>query len=452
MPTGPASASTGTATILFTDLVGSTDLRARVGEERAEAHRRAHHGLLGQAITANRGTLHDDLGDGIMASFPGAADAVAAAVAIQQAITAEGRRADATAVAVRIGISAGDVAWEADHPHGMPLVEAARLCAKAEGGQILVSDIVRVLARGRGGHTFAPVGELALKGLPEPVTACAVAWEPLAPGVPLPPRLGTRAPVAMVGRRRELDDLALAWAKAKDGQRQVLLVSGEPGIGKTRLASEAARALHAEGATVLLGTCDEDASLPYGPFVEALRHYVAHAPDEVLRAHVGEHRGELGRLIPELGRRVADLPAPQVAEAETERYMLFDAVAGLLSAASQHAPVVLVLDDLHWARAPELLLLKHLVRSTMPLRLLVLGTYRDSDLTRAHPLTAALADLRREAGVERLALHGLDEAGVVALVTAAAGHELTEPGLVLARAIHRETREARSSSARFSAT
>src|SRR4030095_3375370 len=97
------------------------------------------------------------------------------------------------------------------------------------------------------------------------------------------------------------------------------------------------------------------------------------------------------------------------------------------------------LDDLRWGRAPELLLLKHLARSTMPLRLLVLGTYRASDLTRAHPLTSVLADLRREADVERLALHGLDETGVVALMTAAAGHELAEPGLALARAIHRET-------------
>src|SRR6185295_4418999 len=125
--------------------------------------------------------------------------------------------------------------------------------------------------------------------------------------------------------------------------------------------------------------------------------------------------------------------------AETERYMLFDAVAGVLSAASQHAPVVLVLDDLHWARAPELLLLKHVLRSAMPLRLLILGTYRDSELTRAHPLTAVLADLRRETGVERLALHGLDEAAVVGLVAAAAGHELTEPGIALAHALHQET-------------
>src|SRR5262245_36353260 len=112
MPAQPAERSTGTATILFTDLVGSTTLRTQLGEERAEAHRRAHHRLLADAITSHGGTLHDDLGDGIMASFPGAADAVAAAVAIQQAISAEGKRAGAQAVGVRIGISAGDVAWE----------------------------------------------------------------------------------------------------------------------------------------------------------------------------------------------------------------------------------------------------------------------------------------------------------------------------------------------------
>src|SRR5262249_3484269 len=107
---------------------------------------------------------------------------------------------------------------------------------------------------------------------------------------------------------------------------------------------------------------------------------------------------------PELGRRIPDLPAPQVAEAETERFLLFEAVAGLLAGASQESPVVLVLDDLHWAGAPELLLLKHLVRSAEPMRLLVIGTYRDSELSRAHPLTAVLADLRKEVSVERMSL------------------------------------------------
>src|SRR6185503_20302587 len=90
-----------------------------------------------------------------------------------------------------------------------------------------------------------------------------------------------------------------------------------------------------------------------------------------------------------------------------------EAVTGLFSEASKQQPIVLVLDDLHWAGAPELLLLKHMLKTSMPLRLLIIGTYRDTDLTRNHPLTAMLADWRRETGVERIALHGLDEAAVV---------------------------------------
>lgn len=128
-----------------------------------------------------------------------------------------------------------------------------------------------------------------------------------------------------------------------------------------------------------------------------------------------------------------------MAEAETERFLLFEAVTGLLAAASRERPLVLVLDDLHWAGAPEVLLLKHLVRSSEPMRVLVIGTYRDTDLARTHPLTAALADLRREVGVERLALHGLDDAAVEALVVAAARHELDERLVALAHAIRRET-------------
>src|SRR6185295_1020835 len=259
MATQSAGPHTGTATILFTDLVGSTGQRAQLGEEAAETVRRTHDRLLADAIALHHGQVTKSVGDGIMATFPGAADAVGAAVAIQQGIDGHNRRATGTPLAVRVGISLGDVAWEQGDCFGTPVIEAARLCAVAEGGQILAADLVRLTARGRGGHTFTAIGPVALKGLPEPVVACAVAWEPLAEvGVPLPPRLGTRSAVGMVGRSREMEALGLAGAKAKDGQRQVVLLSGEPGIGKTRLATEAARAHHADGATVLLGTCDED--------------------------------------------------------------------------------------------------------------------------------------------------------------------------------------------------
>ncbi|MGH6717720.1 MAG: adenylate/guanylate cyclase domain-containing protein, partial [Alphaproteobacteria bacterium] len=186
-----AQSRTGTATILFTDLVDSTPQRAALGEEAAERVRQAHDHLLVEAVTAHQGTVAKSTGDGIMATFAGAANAVGAAAAIQQAVERHNRR-NATPLAVRIGISLGDVTWEAQDCFGTPVIEAARLCAVAEGGQILAADLVRLTARGRGGHTFTPIGPVALKGLPEPVVACAVVWEPLADvGLPLPPRLGT---------------------------------------------------------------------------------------------------------------------------------------------------------------------------------------------------------------------------------------------------------------------
>ena len=121
-------------------------------------------------------------------------------------------------VHIRIGISAGEATHERGDVFGPPVVEAARLCAAASAGQIVVSDVVRTLARGRG-HVFTPLGELTLKGLPEPVAACEVQWEPSAPvELPLPPRL-TTATLGMFGRATESEALAAAWAKAKDGQR-----------------------------------------------------------------------------------------------------------------------------------------------------------------------------------------------------------------------------------------
>src|SRR5262249_1558167 len=157
---------------------------------------------------------------------------------------------------------------------------------------------------------------------------------------------------------------------------QVVLLAGEPGIGKTRLGIDAARIAHREGAVVLFGSCDEDIGLPYRPFVEALRHYLANAPDEILVRHVREHQGELLRMVLELGQRVPNIPSPRVAEPETERFFMFEAFAGLVSAISQHSPVVLILDDLQWAAMPELLLFKHIVGSAMPMHLPIIVTYR----------------------------------------------------------------------------
>ena len=216
-------------------------------------------------------------------------------------------------------------------------------------------------------------------------------------------------------------------------------LGGEPGVGKTRLAAQVAAQVHEEGGVVLVGRCDEDLGVPYQPFVEALRHYVDHTAPADLKDRLGRYGGELVRLMPELADRVADLPPALQSDPETERYRLFDAVGAWLAAASTDQPILLVVDDLHWAAKPTLLLLRHVLRFSEPLRLLIVGTYRDTELGRRHPLTELLADLRRQGGVERLSLSGLDAGGVARFVEQAARRDLNAEDEALARAIYAET-------------
>ena len=435
--TGPALAA-----ILFTDIVGSTALRSELGEDAADDLRRAHEADLTTAVDHHQGRIVKTLGDGVMAVFAGVADAVAAAEAAQQATVAR-RRPGRPDLAIRVGISAGDVVEEDGDCHGTPVIEAARLCAEAEADQILCSAPVQWLSRGRGDHTFLPVGELVLKGLPEPVPALEVVWVPAGradTGSGLPDVLVGDPRFPFVGRTSEQEVLRTAWKQvAADGARRVILLAGEPGVGKTRLAGQVAQAAHDDGAPVLFGRCDEDLGVPFQPFVEALRQQIGLLEGDDLGGRLGEHPGELARLVPDVAVRWPAIGAPTTADPETERYRLFEAVTSWLAAASADLGLVLVLDDLHWAGRPTLLLVRHLIRTPDALRLLVIGTYRDTDLDRSHPLAEVLADLRREPGVERLALRGLDPEGVASFLEAAGGQALDAPGQVLAAAIAEET-------------
>jgi class 3 adenylate cyclase/tetratricopeptide (TPR) repeat protein len=431
---------TETATIVITDLVGSTELSVRLGHEAYEAVRRSHFDSLRLAASVHQGSEIKSTGDGLVFAFGSAGEAMACMIRMQQAADLAARRSGGEAV-MRVGASSGETNRDGNDIFGIAVVEAARLCAVALPGQILVSDLVRGLTRGLG-YKLSRVGDFTLKGLPEPVSGYAVEWIPRRDSddmIALPPKIAPVPTFGLYGRASEQAIIERRWSAAQKGLRQVVLLAGEPGIGKTRLGVEAGRTAHAQGAIVLLGTCDEDVGHPYRPFVEALRHYLMNAPDEALLQHVREHQGDLLRIAPSLATRVPNLPKPRSAEAETERYLMFEAVTGLLATASRQRPVLLILDDLQWAGTPELLLLKHILRSAAPMRLLIIGTYRDDEFTRTPPLTALLADLRGEAGVERIAMGGLDEDGVTEFVSAAVGHELDEGQLALARAICRDT-------------
>jgi len=237
-------AGAGTLTLLFTDLVGSTESLVALGEDRFDSVRDDHDALVGGAIAARDGEVVKHTGDGYMAAFPCAGDAVAAAVAIQRLIARRNEGAE-VALGIRIGISAGDVVERAGDYRGVAAVEAARMCAAARGGQILASETVRTLVGLRGGHDFVPLGELDLKGLP-PVATVAVRWCDDAPVVA--PARGSRGNLPasadrFVGRLRDRDAIRELLR-----ERRLVTLTGPGGAGKTRLALEVARAVGAERA------------------------------------------------------------------------------------------------------------------------------------------------------------------------------------------------------------
>src|SRR4051812_23783113 len=163
-PRGEICVVTSTSTVVFTDIVDSTRLRASLGEEAADRLFLNHDRCLREVVDAHGGRVLKSVGDGVMASFESATDAVGAAVSIQQRTERDFPR-----LGIRIGAAAGDVSWEDDDCFGLPVVTAARLTARAGGGQILVSSLLRGLAGDRSSASFRSTGPLELKGLPEPV-------------------------------------------------------------------------------------------------------------------------------------------------------------------------------------------------------------------------------------------------------------------------------------------
>ena len=420
-------------TILFTDLVGSTELLDRVGDERAEVLRRTHFALLRDAVRQHSGLEVKSMGDGLMVVFPSVLGALDAAVAMQQGVQTHNDRDPEHRFDVRVGLHVGEPIRAEEDYFGRPVVVARRLCDSAEGGQILASELVAELARDRSRHSLTALGPRSLKGLSGEVAVVNVEWEPAGPE-PLPEPL-TYLGGDFAGRHAEIERMVSAWKGALGGERRTMLIGGEPGIGKTRLAAELARRVADSRGKVLFGRCDEDLSVAYEPWREALRPLLATAA----RSLSDRSLAELARLWTEVADLSPGLPEPVQGDAEIERRAVFDGVVELLRVSSEQRPLLLVLDDLHWADRASLLLLRHVLQVRPAPPIAVAGTFRDTDLDRTHPLTALLADLRREEGVERIALRGLDAGEVEDLLTRTAGQDLDQMELELAAALHRET-------------
>jgi class 3 adenylate cyclase len=246
---------------------------------------------------------------------------------------------------------------------------------------------------------------------------------------------------AFVGRREEMESLKDALEGALSGKSSLAMLVGEPGIGKTRLAEEFAVYAGLRGAQVLTGHCYEgESSLPYRPFVEAFRQYTRSRPDGELRTQLGPGAPEIATLVSEIRQRFPDIEEAAKLDPEAERLRLFESVTEFLHNASTAQPLVLHLDDLHWADKPSLLLLQHLAQRTARDRLLILGAYRDVELERTHPLAEALGALRRLPNYRRVLLRGLAQESVFDLLSV---NDASEEGAAgrqaLAAALHQET-------------
>ncbi len=260
--------------------------------------------------------------------------------------------------------------------------------------------------------------------------------DPTEPVRSLPLALAEAARLRGIGRAAELRTLTSLWDEARGGSRRIVLVSGEPGIGKTDLASRIASHATDGGAVVAYGRFDEDHAGPFQGWSRALRS--AGLASSLAAGPLERTLAPLLRLLPELGEleERSDAIAHGPLEHAAELAALGEAVDEVLGRLSDERPLLLVLDDLHWADPGSLLVLRHVARSARRGRTLVVGTLRDSDVAAAPALRDLLADLRREHSAERLALRGLDEGEVGALIASRGGFE---PGSAFVRSMRAKT-------------
>ncbi|HEX5948061.1 MAG TPA: AAA family ATPase, partial [Actinomycetota bacterium] len=264
-----------------------------------------------------------------------------------------------------------------------------------------------------------------------------MAREPVKPGDDALAPTGRAGAPVFVGRDRELGDLSEGLEAALVGSGRLFLLSGEPGIGKSRLADELGSLARGRAARVVWGRCWEAGGAPaYWPWVQSIRALIRGGDPEALRRDLAAGAGDVAQIVPEVRDLLGGVEEPPSLDPESSRFRLFDAVARFLVAAAEPNGLVLVLDDLHAADAPSLLLLRFLAGEIAESRLLVLGCYRDADLERHGPLSAAVVELTRASVTRRLDLRGLGRAAVAEFIRRTTG---TDPPDRLVVGVHEET-------------
>jgi class 3 adenylate cyclase/tetratricopeptide (TPR) repeat protein len=431
--TGPPAE---TLTVMMTDVEGSTALRRIRGDRLADEILGMHGAIVRVQLGSCGGQERQFLGDGFLLSFPSPVAAIRCAVGIQSAL-AEHNASDAQReVRVRIGIHVGEVSERDDQLYGQAVHVAARITAEAAGGQILVSDVVRQQAEPVGEWRFVDSGLFWLKGFDERWRLFEVSVGQAAP-VQRPSIVAPQL-TPLVGRDSEQADLRRAVDEALGGRGGLALVAGEAGVGKSRLVAEIGGEAEARGMRLLTGYCVEmDSAPPYLPYVEMIEQAISSPRSPLaLREALGDVAPEIARIVPALRRLFPDIPEPLELPPELAQRYLWNSFREFLTRGAQTQPLLLVLEDLHWADDYTLLLTEYLapLLAEMPVR--IIGTYRDDEIDRSHPLSRVISQLGRRQLIDRISLRRLSFGDVRAMVEALVGQPPPEE---LVRVIDSET-------------
>jgi predicted ATPase/class 3 adenylate cyclase len=430
----PADQTSELRTFLFADIRGYTRFTQENGDEAAAALVRKFTRLMREGVEARAGEVIEVVGDEALAVFGSARQALRVAVDLQIRFARETEREPDLPLPVGIGLDAGEAVRLEGGYRGDALNLASRLCNLANTGEILASEGVVYLGRRVQGVTYAERGLVPLKGFVEPVRVIRVMQgDPSAPGdetlttpsilrqelaLPIGGFLGALPSGVLVGREREWDQIMVALDEVSKGSGRLVFLSGEPGIGKTRLAQEVTLKARHWGFLVATGRCyEQEQAVPYYPFLEALATIYQASPVGI--------QIEMPRRFPHLTRLLPDQIPVQEADGEMngdppdqeDQQRLFRAVTHLLETLALSLPVALLLDDLHWADDSTLKMLQHLARYLRASRVLILGTYRDVEVNRQHPLEPALLDLGREGLVEEVQVKRLSPEGTAELMS-----------------------------------
>ena len=343
---------------------------------------------------------------GMVVAFHLAADAAAAALRLTGALPPTGQ--------ARLALATGEVD-DGDGVHrGAAPARAERVLASGLDSPVLLASSTAVMVA----NALPPGTEMVSVAVAGDERVYELRWSASGEDDVAASNLGWAHRAAsrpVIGRAGPIARLEGAWAAAVEGSHRVVVLSGDPGIGKTTLAAEQALRVHAAGGIVLYGRWDEEGLAPYQAIREALGSYAAACPRTVLRRDVAPHADDLARLLPDLGARVGGVRAPLVDDPDAERLRLFDAVRHWLGAMASRHPVLLVLDDLQWAEHSSLRLLRHLVDEPPDGPVLVVVTLRDGDVEGMGPLHT-LGTFEGAPGVDRIDLAGLDADAVVGLI------------------------------------